>query len=74
MFDSPLSPILAVGSYLILVRLGVEWMRNRAPFELKRLMIVYNLVQVVINSWLFYEFCVAGWFNGYSYTCQPVIQ
>jgi len=72
MFDSPLSPILAVGSYLILVRLGVEWMRNRAPFELKRLMIVYNLVQVVINSWLFYEFCVAGWFNGYSYTCQPV--
>jgi len=72
MFDSALYPILAVSTYLILVKLGVEWMRDRPPFKLKRLMIVYNIIQVVINSWLFYEFCVAGWFNGYSFTCQPV--
>lgn len=47
-------------------------MANRPAFELKPLMVVYNFCQVFFNSWLFYELGRAGWFNGYSWVCQPV--
>lgn len=52
---------------------GPRWMANRAPFELKRVMQVYNVVQVLANATIF----VIGLSNtylqpGYSWTCQPV--
>lgn len=52
--------------------LGPKLMENRKPFQLKGVMLVYNLVQVVFSFWLFYENCVSGWLTGYSYRCQPV--
>ena len=33
--------------YFILVKYGTKWMEKREPYELKFLMTVYNLVQVV---------------------------
>lgn len=30
-------------------------MENRKPFELKNVLIVYNLIQVLFSTWLFYE-------------------
>ena len=47
-------------------------MEDRKPYKLREVLIVYNFLQVLFSSWLFYEACTAGWFNGYSYTCQPV--
>lgn len=34
---------------MIVVRFGPELMAKRKPFELRRVMIVYNFVQVVLN-------------------------
>lgn len=51
---------------------GPRLMENRKPFELRKVLIVYNFLQVLFSTWLFYEACVTGWFNGYSLTCQPV--
>lgn len=47
-------------------------MENRKPFELRKVLIVYNFLQVLFSTWLFYEACTAGWFAGYSFRCQPV--
>lgn len=47
-------------------------MEDRKPFQLREVLIVYNAIQVVFSSWLFYEAASTGWFNGYSYRCQPV--
>uniref|UniRef100_A0A1B0D2R8 Elongation of very long chain fatty acids protein n=1 Tax=Phlebotomus papatasi TaxID=29031 RepID=A0A1B0D2R8_PHLPP len=47
-------------------------MENRKPFQLRSVLIVYNAIQVIFSTWLFYEACVAGWLTGYSYRCQPV--
>lgn len=47
-------------------------MENRKPFELRRVLIVYNFLQVLFSSWLFYEASSTGWLAGYSYRCQPV--
>ncbi|XP_063216931.1 very long chain fatty acid elongase 7-like [Bacillus rossius redtenbacheri] len=52
--------------------LGPKLMENRRPFDLKRVLVVYNLAQVLFSSWLFYECLISGWLNHYSYRCQPV--
>ena len=30
-------------------------MENRKPFQLRKVLIVYNAIQVVFSAWLFYE-------------------
>lgn len=47
-------------------------MEDRKPFQLREVLIVYNFAQVIFSGWLFWEAAAAGWFNGYSLTCQPV--
>lgn len=48
-------------------------MQNRPAFQLRGVMMVYNLFQIFFNSWLFYELGRYGWLSGsYSYVCQPV--
>lgn len=47
-------------------------MENRKPFQLRGVLIVYNAIQVVFSSWIFYEACISGWLNGYSLRCEPV--
>uniref|UniRef100_A0A182Y7B6 Elongation of very long chain fatty acids protein n=1 Tax=Anopheles stephensi TaxID=30069 RepID=A0A182Y7B6_ANOST len=76
--DWPLmsSPFPTIGislcyAYFVKV-LGPKLMENRKPFELRKVLIVYNFLQVLFSTWLFYEACVSGWLAGYSLRCQPV--
>lgn len=46
-------------------------MKDRKPFEFRKLLIVYNLMHVLISVYLFWEAGMAGWFGKYSYTCEP---
>lgn len=56
LMGSPLPTLCICLSYVYLVKvLGPKLMENRKPFELKRVLIYYNLFQVVFSSWLFYE-------------------
>jgi hypothetical protein len=34
---------------------GPRWMKDRKPFELNNVLIVYNAIQVVFSMWLFNE-------------------
>ncbi|XP_001600048.1 elongation of very long chain fatty acids protein AAEL008004 [Nasonia vitripennis] len=52
--------------------LGPKLMENRKPFDLRKVMIWYNLFEVVFSSWLFYECLASGWGGDYSFRCQPV--
>ena len=64
--------LLLSASYYVLVRQAGPWfMKNREPFHLRRVMMVYNLFQAVFNSWLFYSVFWL-WRDHYSWTCQPV--
>lgn len=51
---------------------GPRWMKDRKPFDLKYVLMVYNMLQVVFSVWLVYEGLQAGWLRDYSYRCQPV--
>lgn len=67
-------PTLAIClTYAFVVKyLGPKLMEKRKPFQLRKTLIIYNFLQVVFSTWLFYEAIIAGWFTTYSFRCQPV--
>lgn len=56
LMSSPLHTLGICFSYVYLVKvLFPKFMENRKPFQLKTIMIAYNLFQVLFSAWLFYE-------------------
>lgn len=51
---------------------GPRLMRNRKPFNIERLQLIYNTIHLLINLYLFNEGGQCGWFNSFSYRCQSV--
>lgn len=55
---------------------GPKIMNNRKPFEIRKIIITYNLIQVLLNANLFYNACTLGWFvigdHAYNWRCQPL--
>ena len=77
LMSSPVSylwTLLIVGAYYYFVKnLGPRLMEHRQPFELRRVLMAYNLFQIIFNGWMFYEIGMSGYFTGkYSLTCQAV--
>nr|QMX41497.1 very long chain fatty acid elongation protein ELO3 [Dioryctria abietella] len=52
--------------------LGPQIMANRKPFQMRGVLIVYNLAQTIFSTWLFTEYLRSGWWGHYNFTCQPV--
>lgn len=52
--------------------LGPRIMENRKPFKMRSVIVVYNFIQVILSFYLFWEVSVVGWFNDYSWRCQPI--
>jgi hypothetical protein len=54
--SSPFPTLAICLSYAYFVKvLGPRIMDSRKPMNLRGVLIVYNFVQVVLSSWLFYE-------------------
>ncbi|XP_030755504.1 elongation of very long chain fatty acids protein 7-like isoform X2 [Sitophilus oryzae] len=52
--SSPATILLILGSYLYFVlKWGPEFMKNRKPYELKKLLMVYNVCQIIVNVYIF---------------------
>jgi len=72
LMDSIWPTIALSASYYLIVRyIGPRLMKDREPFNLKYVMLAYNLFQTVFNSWIFYKVFWL-WRDHYSWTCQPV--
>lgn len=67
----PLLTILVSYLYFCLYA-GPRFMKDRKPLQLRKTLIVYNAIQVVVSIYLVYEGLEAGWRKYYSFTCQPV--
>lgn len=71
LMSNPTWNTISVMMYLYIVFYGgPEFMKNRKPFEFRRLLFVYNMALVVLSGYMFYEFMAAGWWNDYSYECE----
>ncbi|XP_058463970.1 elongation of very long chain fatty acids protein AAEL008004 [Malaya genurostris] len=70
---NPLPTLWMVTTYLAWVLvIGPTYMRDRKPMQLTRTLFYYNLFQVLLSAYMFYEHLMAGWARGYSLTCEPV--
>lgn len=65
--------LLCLAYYYLVVVAGPRFMANRPAFELRRVLMAYNIFQILFNGWMFYEIGMSGWFTGqYNFFCQPV--
>lgn len=56
LIENPFHVILIIALYVSFVtKWGPEMMKNRKPFHLKKIMIVYNIFQILSNTILFVE-------------------
>ncbi|XP_014670172.1 PREDICTED: elongation of very long chain fatty acids protein 2-like [Priapulus caudatus] len=55
--------------YLGMVYFGSKWMKNRPPFSLTKLLIVYNLALTALSGYVFIELLLSSWRAAYSWTC-----
>lgn len=73
LMSSPFPTLLICAAYIYFVKsLGPRLMKNRAPFELRKTIIAYNVVQVVFSIWIVYKGLVHAWLYRYSLRCQPL--
>lgn len=60
-FVSPYNVPLVMFTYICLVKVvGPKFMENRPPYSLKRFMQFYNIVQIIANTYLVYDFVTSG--------------
>ncbi|XP_043249070.1 elongation of very long chain fatty acids protein AAEL008004-like [Colletes gigas] len=64
---------MIVVSYIYFsISAGPRYMRDKKPYDLRNVMIVYNFIQVLASIYIVYEGLVAGWLMDYDFKCQPV--
>lgn len=52
----PLPVLGIIAAYIFFVKVaGPRLMANRAPFELRKTLVVYNVYNVIISVWFFFE-------------------
>lgn len=52
---SPEPGLIIVAVYLLFAKkIGPKWMENREPYDLKNVIKVYNIMQIIACSYIFY--------------------
>lgn len=72
MMSSPTPSIFICIAYVIFIKLGPTIMKNRKPVEMRNVLLVYNFAMVLLSTYCFMEFGLAGWFTGYTFGCEEV--
>lgn len=70
--NDPVPPALIVISYLLFIFLGPVWMKDRKPFVMKEILVIYNFGMVLLSAYIVKEYLLGGWLFEYSLGCQPV--
>ncbi|CAH0391946.1 unnamed protein product [Bemisia tabaci] len=64
--------IVSLYNYFVL-KWGPEFMEKRKPFNVDRIMIVYNIIQIVLCSWVTIEaFKMIAWSGDFNWMCEPI--
>ncbi|XP_064482618.1 very long chain fatty acid elongase AAEL008004-like [Ornithodoros turicata] len=71
--NPPVIASLLLGYVYIVKVAGPRFMRDRKPFDLKPLILVYNATMVLLNVYFTYNFLVRSYLGGgYSILCQGI--
>ncbi|KAK6634815.1 hypothetical protein RUM44_000062 [Polyplax serrata] len=72
---SPIPILLIMYTYnKVIKHIGPKYMKDRPPFQIDKLVQIYNVIQVVLCGWLTFEsFRITFGPNGYyNWSCQPM--
>ena len=73
LMKSPLTVHLIVLSYVLFVtKIGPRYMKSRPAFQLRNLLLCYNLAMMLYNLSMWFAAGQFGWWNHYSWKCQPL--
>lgn len=72
MMSSPVPSLLICIGYFVLIRAGPWLMKDRKPFELRTVLLMYNFAMVLLSTYCFVEFGLSGWWTNYTFGCQLV--
>ncbi|XP_014282207.1 very long chain fatty acid elongase 7 [Halyomorpha halys] len=73
LMDSPLPMLLIGGLYYFFIRsAGPRFMEKRPPYKLERIMVYYNTLQIIVNSFAVYQGIKVLLHPSYSISCSPV--
>jgi len=66
LIGSPWLVLILIGFYLYFIyNLGPRLMAKRQPFKLYRILQIYNVSQILLNAYLFYEVSYIMFLNNY---------
>lgn len=64
---------IIIGYLYFVLSWGPKYMEHRKPYQLKNTLVVYNFLQIIISTWLFWEGLTGAWLNtSYDWRCEPV--
>ena len=56
LMENPILNTISVLLYLYIVKIaGPAFMKDRKPYEFRRILFIYNMVLVALSGWMFYE-------------------
>ena len=73
LMSSPWPTVFLTLTYLSIVFVGPKIMENRKPFDLRWLMVSYNLSMVALCTYIWLQISIGALRRNYSWICQPVI-
>lgn len=73
LIDSPFPTFALCASYLAVCFVGPRVMATREPFQLKSIIIIYNLLMVALSAYMFYEFFITTYNLNFNYWCDLVV-
>ncbi|XP_025269066.1 elongation of very long chain fatty acids protein AAEL008004 isoform X2 [Camponotus floridanus] len=70
LISSPFPLMFIISGYLYFVLYGgPRYMKNRPPYKLKTFILLYDLIQILVNLWFVKEHIAFGWFSKYNIIC-----
>ncbi|KAL2725050.1 elongation of very long chain fatty acids protein AAEL008004-like [Vespula squamosa] len=73
LFVKPLWTIGIIGIYLHFVyKSGPAFMKKKKPYELNKILSLYNIIQIILNGYIFVAGILMGWLWKFKFVCEPV--
>ncbi|KAL1431293.1 hypothetical protein MTO96_014315 [Rhipicephalus appendiculatus] len=72
LMGSPMTMLSIIAGYIYFVKVwGPNWMKGREPFQIKPVLIAYNLIMVALSTFFFILGGSYTYLGPYNWFCQP---
>uniref|UniRef100_T1ILK2 Elongation of very long chain fatty acids protein n=1 Tax=Strigamia maritima TaxID=126957 RepID=T1ILK2_STRMM len=73
LMGSPLPTLYLMAGYtFVCLVVGPKLMQNRKPFEIRKAIVLFNVIMVFINLYMHWQMWTLAWAFDYSWLCQPL--